>query len=240
MVRNVDEPEAVVLYHEDVWFDQTSRSMYSEFKSLLDECNEIDTAVVVLASKSGGDEDEETRKKHLLPSYCTFLSQVHAPPSPHDLLRALSNVQIQPRPFGGSSGFGARQLLDPPRSPMPARTVVLCTTLDQTRAARLAGARVICIEHEPLKEENYLADAIISLEELDGLWLEDISTPGSFWLNPPQPCDDEGNRVDPDQVAKFFANKRTIESYIESAATSNDDNLSNEDLKRILADLDPL
>ena len=45
-------------------------------------------------------------------------------PSPAFLLDSLNSVHIDPRGFGGSSGFGRGQWIDPRRSPMPARTVV--------------------------------------------------------------------------------------------------------------------
>jgi hypothetical protein len=45
-------------------------------------------------------------------------------PSPAFLLDSLQSIQIDPRGFGGSSGFARGQWVEPRRSPMTARTVV--------------------------------------------------------------------------------------------------------------------
>jgi hypothetical protein len=45
-------------------------------------------------------------------------------PSPSFLVDSLQSVHIDPRAFGGSSGFGRGQWIEPRRSPMAARTVV--------------------------------------------------------------------------------------------------------------------
>mmetsp|Transcript_9525 Transcript_9525/g.13639 ORF Transcript_9525/g.13639 Transcript_9525/m.13639 type:complete len:281 (+) Transcript_9525:64-906(+) len=84
-------------------------------------------------------------------------------PSPAFLLDSLRSVNIDPRGFGGSSGFGRGQWVEPRRSPMTARTVVFIagdwvtsnrsseefqveeksTVKDRCAAARAAGCRVI-------------------------------------------------------------------------------------------------
>ena len=90
-------------------------------------------------------------------------------PSPAFLLDSLHSIHIDPRGFGGSSGFGRGQWVEPRRSPMPARTVVFVagdwgwssdnqpkseeeeeeeasTVKDRCAAARAAGCRLIYLE----------------------------------------------------------------------------------------------
>ena len=52
------------------------------------------------------------------------LQSIGRSPSPAFLLDSLRSVHIDPRGFGGSSGFGRGQWVEPRRSPMTARTVV--------------------------------------------------------------------------------------------------------------------
>ncbi len=86
-------------------------------------------------------------------------------PSPAFLMDSLRSVLIEPRGFGGSSGFARGQWKEPRRSPMPARTVVFVagdwpsplmteidenfskdTARDHCAAARAAGCRVVYLE----------------------------------------------------------------------------------------------
>jgi hypothetical protein len=61
---------------------------------------------------------------------------------------------IQPRGYGGSSGFGT-EFPDPIQCPYPYHTVVVIgTTIDQTRAA---GMRVISFNND----DDNLADIVI-------------------------------------------------------------------------------
>jgi len=111
-------------------------------------------------------------------------------PCPAFLLDSLRSVHIDPRGFGGSSGFGRGQWIEPRRSPMPARTVVFIagdwsknkfeimddyersTVSDRCAAARATGCRVIYLEqildqtkHEvPVQDDSQtmaLCDAVV-------------------------------------------------------------------------------
>jgi len=69
------------------------------------------------------------------------------------------------------------------------------------------------------------------LDDYYQLYLEDIATPGSYWLNPPYPRDDEGNKVDVyDIMYKDDDNNEDSE-----ASMSEKDRL-----RMILDDMDPL
>jgi hypothetical protein len=108
---------------------------------------------------------------------------------------------------------------------------VLATTLEQTRAARLAGMRVISCH------DNDLADAVLFGPDID-FGLDDIATPGSFWLNPPHPRDDEGNRVDPYALAEQMIHAQG-DSESENDAAQQEE-MDDDEFDEILADLAPL
>jgi len=146
---------------------------------------------------------------------------------------------VQPKGFGGSSGFG-RKAADPERSPLTKHCVVLCYTIDQCRAARYAGMRVLCLTDNPL------ADAIID-DDWESITMDDIATPGSFWLNPPHPKDDDGNAVDPDTVILAYEqNHKAQSTHSESNEEQREvyiptqDELDDDYLASVLADIDPL
>lgn len=210
-------------------------------------------------------------------------------PSPAFLMDSLNSIHIDPRGFGGSSGFGRGQWIEPRRSPMPARTVafiagdwelkgenekildgeeVLPTVQDRCAAARAAGCRIIYIEHspdQPLENENVsivddtatmsLCDAVVTgygsdnPRDMNPISLDAISTPGEYWLNPPNPRDDCGNALAVDEVVEWFRLQRELDDVVGDATCvvegdSQDDivakEMSDEEIDSILADLDGL
>mmetsp|Transcript_25925 Transcript_25925/g.46996 ORF Transcript_25925/g.46996 Transcript_25925/m.46996 type:complete len:444 (+) Transcript_25925:126-1457(+) len=202
-------------------------------------------------------------------------------PSPAFLLDSLCSVHIDPQGFGGSSGFGTGQWIDPRRSPMPARTVVfiagdwdtsedssmdmeaLSTVYDRCAAARAAGCRIIYIEqlpdetqqNIPVRDDTQtmaLCDAVITTlgndnpRDLQPISLDAVSTPGDYWLNPPTPRDDVGNRVSVDDIVEWFRSEREMEEIVgDEGCVVNDDgiegeDMSEEEMNKILADLDGL
>ena len=249
MVRNIDLPEAIVIYGDEFFQLGENDRLW---KNWISQCKEVDTALLAIVSED---------VKSSVPTDISHFEQSANTQSPdkdvavlymlQDIWTAIHSITVQPKPFGGSSGFGAVQYDDPPRPPMPQHVVVLGTSVHHSRAARLAGMRVL---HVPIPESNdgqddALADAFLSIDELEQLWLEDIATPGSFWLNPPHPRDDEGNKVDPEQLLGKL--QQLVESGGEDQAktdtaesspslASRADDMDEEELQRILADLDPL
>jgi hypothetical protein len=219
-VRNIDLPECLVFYGSESLRDDESGGL----ASLLQECKDMQTAVLLI--DTGNDASSSSNNKNVA-DYQSFITQSYLyqvpPPNPHDLIHAIDTLTIQPRPFGGSAGFGSK-LPDPSRAPMPSRCVVLATTLDQTRAARAAGMRVICWT------DNALADAVVDVVDFG---LDDIATPGSFWLNPPHPRDDDGNKVDPEQWNLITTSEK--DGFVQS-----EEDIDEEELLRILSEIDPL
>ena len=89
-------------------------------------------------------------------------------------------------------------------------------------------------------------------EDLDYYWesinMDDIATPGSFWLNPPLPKDDEGNGVNVLSIIESYGEveveKQQPEERVLSTATNEDipnsDDDDDEYFDSILMDIDPL
>ncbi|KAK1737082.1 hypothetical protein QTG54_011949 [Skeletonema marinoi] len=203
-------------------------------------------------------------------------------PSPAFLLDSLRSVIIDPRGFGGSSGFGRGQWVEPRRSPMTARTVVFIagdwvskngndvaegeersTVKDRCAASRAAGCRVIYLENltsdenPPVSIEDdtdamSLCDAVIdsfgndNAREIQPVSLDAISTPGDYWLNPPNPRDDVGNGVAVDEIVEYFRTEREMEDALSDSSCIVADNdvadeeISEDEMAAILADLDAL
>jgi hypothetical protein len=263
MVRNIDLPEALIFYGADIVVqsddngagDTASDRASSTFtfqpgvEALLKECQDIESvAIVIVEQNNNHHSDDEFDLETFSKSKNGLLFRIHKAtqdaPNPRDVWEAIHNdeVEIQPKGFGGSSGFG-RKLADPVRSPLPAHTVVLCSNEQQCRAAIYAGMRVICLN------DNDISDAVVdSLDEI--ISLDDIATPGSFWLNPPHPRDDQNNSVDPLEVMLQYEreavavndNEEEEEGNVVQSQDSNDaeavEDMPDEELARILADMD--
>jgi beta-phosphoglucomutase-like phosphatase (HAD superfamily) len=231
MVRNIDLPEALIFYGLSSAVDDSTGEPRDGLEAILLECAEIKTAAVLLVQEH---EDTTILTRIRRPASFTAIKRQQVPaPNPFDLLDCVQSITVQPRPFGGSSGFGSKPA-DPERNPLPRYCVAFTTTIDQTRAARAAGMRVIAVENFSMDDDqdDILADAIIgSYEEINGL--DDIATPGSFWLNPPHPRDDEGNSVDPEWLASYASSEEKVGQNVP-------DEMDDEDFKAILADIAPL
>ena len=253
MVRNIDLVEAIVFYGTESLFessDETNgsskrRQVLPGVEYLLEECKRDETAVIAILEN---DDDGSNNYEDILPKGVHLHLETQPPPNPRDLWEATHSITINPKGFGGSSGFGTKAA-DPERSPLPKHVVVLCDTEDKTRAARYAGMRVLCLN------DNDLADGIV--DGWDTICMDDIATPGSFWLNPPHPRDDESNSVDPEKVMLAYESNQTGQNKqnrdtSRSGPSSNVDKndsvvvnledamMSDDQLKAILADMDPL
>jgi hypothetical protein len=249
MVRNIDLPEALIFYGADMVVqrdDASSSSLTFQpgVQELMKECREIETLAIVIVEQNYHDhpDDLETISKTPKGPLFRMHQATRDAPNPRDVWEAIHNdgVEIQPKGFGGSSGFG-RKLADPVRSPLPQHTVVLCSNEPQCRAAIYAGMRVICLH------DNDISDAVI--DSLEEICLDDIATPGSFWLNPPHARDDESNTVDPVEVMLQYERERETVSDLQDdgnlqlqTQNSNDsvavDDMPDDELARILADMD--
>jgi hypothetical protein len=229
MVRNIDLVEALIFYGEDSLF-QGDDELLSGVEYLVDECRRDETAVLAILPPSAQNHHPA------LPKAIHVHTETQAPPNPRDLWEAIHSVEVHPKGFGGSSGFG-RKAADPERPPVPKHCVALCHTEDQCRAARYVGMRVLCLT------DNALADAVMMDDCWESICMDDIATPGSFWLNPPHPRDDDGNGIDIEAVIDAYENENEDEDGSGGPrALAKDDNgeLDDDQLRAMLADIDPL
>eukprot|EP00545_Synedropsis_sp_CCMP1620_P001053 CAMPEP_0119004698 /NCGR_PEP_ID=MMETSP1176-20130426/1294_1 /TAXON_ID=265551 /ORGANISM="Synedropsis recta cf, Strain CCMP1620" /LENGTH=294 /DNA_ID=CAMNT_0006956433 /DNA_START=130 /DNA_END=1014 /DNA_ORIENTATION=- len=249
MVRNIDLPEAIVFYGAQSLMDVETQEPLPGVEALLKECQEIDAAALLLlydeSSASSSSESSSSLRsssqdkciKRLQEKYGTTTLSVHIdtdhpPPNPRALYEAIESTLIQPKGFGGSSGFGTK-LAEPERNPLPKHVVVLAHTDDQCRAARFFGARVMSLV------DNDFADGI--LLDWSEIGVDDISTPGSYWLNPPPGSkDDEGNKVDMFEVMDACESSNLDSDSEVLVSATEDEVLSEEALNAILNDMDPL
>jgi hypothetical protein len=201
-----------------------------------------------------------------VPASATHLPAVLAPPpawlnskgplSTAKLTRLRRALRLAPQGFGGSDGFG-RAPAAGTREPMAPFTVVLVTSLEDCLAAIGAGCRAVGLPAEEggdvEPELEGVADAILeTLCEEDGalaLSIDDLSTPGSFWLNPAVARDAQGHAVNPETgelvgvaisaaergVAKERAGQQV--SQFEVGAVAKDDEGK---LREMLDDIAPL
>jgi len=181
-------------------------------------------------------------------------------PSPAALLDAFLSVVVKPRGFGGSSGFGTKDEGPPSRIPLPQHVVAIVSGPEprsraRCSACRMAGVRVVYVERDGLGscDAEELVDAVVETlgdeNDWDPVTLDGISTPGSYWLNPPNPRDDEGNRVNVEEVVEFFRKERAAEVGAgegkealdgEGRDEADGEEMDEDEMQRILADLDSL
>lgn len=261
MVRNIDLVECLIFYGQDSILLQEydgdhnpKFSLLPGVQSLVKECQGDDTAVIALIEREGSllpsttNSESEPSPAHvnlskLCPTIHTY-PMTRPAPNPKDIWCAIHSIPpVQPKGFGGSSGFGTKAA-DPERAPLSKHSVVLCSTEHQCRAARYAGMRVLCLH------DNALADAVLDYD-WSTLYMDDIATPGSFWLNPPHPRDDESNAVEIESVIQAYEHRfeeggggddSSSVSVVLSATEilPDDEQLSDAELAKILADIDPL
>jgi beta-phosphoglucomutase-like phosphatase (HAD superfamily) len=231
-VRNIDLCEAIIFYGSDCLLEPDSNNLLPGVENLVRDCQRDGTVVLVLWESQ--DETLTTTVNPLPPPSLPKTIQVHRqtqpPPNPRDVWEAIHHHSIVPKGFGGSSGFGTKAS-DPERAPLPQHTVVLCDTADKCRAARYAGMRVVCLF------DNDFADAIV--DAWDDIKVDDIATPGSFWLNPPHAKDDEGNGVDPQAIMRAYEQQQ--QQGNNHVSQEEEDSIMNDDqIAAILADMDSL
>ena len=255
---------------------------------------------LTMPAREGHRDDAGDASEECEDSYEFYDLQVNGrSPSPAFLLDALCSVQVDPRGFGGSSGFGRGQWIEPVslhdaqiffclgyvcahkiivalqsqrRSPMPARAVVFVAgdrshggaggaasaARNRCAAARVAGCRTVWLEtpQGALLDDDAsavdLCDAVVEglgsddPRDLHPVTLDAVSTPGDYWLNPPLPRDDVGNRVSVDDIVEFFRAEREMEERAgdEGCVISDygvqEEEMSEHEMDKILADMDGL
>ena len=196
MLRNIDSCEALI-FSRDAALDASSGELRSAVPRLVAEARDQGALLAVLEpSDRPIDAASPVREQRV---GCWPL----ASPEPQvseisELRRAL--LVDSPEGFGGTDGFNQAPGLAFGREPLPERCVVLVTEMQEVIAALGAGMRAVAV---PRTDEDYVDSALdgiadVCLDELEEVRVEDLSTPGAYWLNPALPRDVSGNMVDPD------------------------------------------
>ena len=194
MLRNIDRCEGVI-FTRDVALDAASGALRRGAGRIIAEAKEQGVLVALLVPHG------EAHVVAGAPSWTLAASE----PQTAELtaLREALNVE-NPDGFGGSDGFGRAPGMAFGREPIAARCVVLVTTLQQTAAALGAGMRTVAlpaVEGGWLDEElDGVADVCLDYmgeeEDVLALRVDDLSTPGAYWLNPAMPRDLDGMSVE--------------------------------------------
>lgn len=182
MLRNIDRCELLL------WSPGALRaSPPDQAAALIEEALAQDTLVAVVGPGPA-----------TLDGFAALHRFPDAQPSVPALTAIRHGLALAPDGFGGSDGFGAGP---PPaqRAPEAAYCVCLLTEPSFCDAAIGAGMRAVAL---PDSASGYVdealegvADAVV--DEVGELSVLDLSTPGSYWLNPACPRDSAGNAVDP-------------------------------------------
>ncbi|KAL1507075.1 hypothetical protein AB1Y20_007936 [Prymnesium parvum] len=203
MLRNIDACEALI-FTRDAALD-ASGALRRGAARLFADARAQSTLLAVLEPPDRPVPDDSPLRRLLGAAPLLRLSSSAVHTSELTALRRQLNVEA-PEGFGGSDGFGRAPGMAYGREPLAARCVVLVTTLQETAAARGAGMRAVALPREEggcVDEElDGVADACLDTlgeeAEVCALRVDDLSTPGAFWLNPPLPRDLDGMAVDPE------------------------------------------
>lgn len=270
-LRNFDQPEAIIFYGTNSFISSENMELKPGVKRLLKEAKEDGTKSILLSEshrvseletllnpillKENNDILQLRSSKEFKGKDCYISEGLGHCPSPGALLDSIASVKIEPRGFGGSSGFGTKYA-DPVRSPLPKHCVVFVDsesgsryTRNRCSASRMAGMRVIYVESNGTCDAEDLVDGVVSSIGEENDWdivtLDSISTPGSFWLNPPSPRDNDGNQVNPDDVVQEFIEKRLFSKNVQSVNEKKKEietqpEIDEDFLSQVLADMDPI
>lgn len=233
-LRNVDRCEALILTNSMLAAPCSSR-LRNGLLPLIEDAAKEDTLVAVIGPALPGCDK-------LLPSLVRRFDCPGHQGSWMEMFeaftRARTSLNTVADGFGGSDGFGSQPSAGE-REPRAAWTVAFVTTYTECEAALRAGLRTVAL---PADENGYIddslegvADAILDdLDELSGI--DDLSTPGAFWLNPAMPHDGEGYAVDPETGLRPG---ETTDGDASRAADADVSELSDEEAASLLDDVDP-
>jgi hypothetical protein len=245
MLRNVDRCEALLIIGGALVTEPSSSNLRSGVTELIELATEEGTHVCHL-----GEAGMVPKMPAGLVNHDSLPSPVPAAAAALTHLR--TSLLLTPDAFGGSDGFGSSSAVQVDREPSAPYVVCIVTNFDDCDAALRAGMRCVAL---PAIEGGYVDEELegvadVCLDELDGLTLDDFTTPGSFWLNPSLPRDAHGVAVDPETGLRYDGepgDDLAADSSRRTAATGTDDEMEDlmEDLEgseaaRILSDLDSL
>lgn len=195
MLRNIDCCEALILCR-DAALEDSSGELRTAVPRLIAEARDQGALLAVL-EPSDRPIDAASPVRTQVGCWPLAASEPHVSEI-SELRRAL--LVDSPEGFGGTDGFNQAPGLAFGREPLPERCVMLVTTMREVVAALGAGMRAVAV---PRTDEDYVDSALdgiadMCLDALEEVRVEDLSTPGAYWLNPAHPRDVNGNKVDPD------------------------------------------
>ena len=136
MVRNIDLPECLIFFGRNTVFSNGKDDAIAQavlrpgVERIIKEAHEIETSCLLLIEEEDTTSinlvreaiDRSAVSYNLLVKTCFEGEQCGniqvCSPSPLGLLNAIESITINPRGFGGSSGFGTK-IADPKRQPLP-------------------------------------------------------------------------------------------------------------------------
>ena len=206
MLRNIDACEAVIFVRDSA-IDSETGEVRNGVTRLIAEAAEAGALIAVL-EPSDRPIEKDSPLRTLVSNRGLVWTLAASEPAIAEVtqLRKALNVAT-PDGFGGSDGFGQAPGLAYEREPIAARCVVLVTSLAETVAAIGAGMRSIAL---PVIEGDWVDESLEGVADIcldaigedadaiDSLRIDDLSTPGAYWLNPSMPRTLSGNWVDPE------------------------------------------
>ena len=160
------------------------------------------------------------------------------------LLAAFVRLAIQPidaRRFGGSDGFGQRPTSDAMAwPPEPQWCVALVSDPQACEGALRAGMRVIGLPPDDDQAVDPALEGVadVCLDTLTDIQsLDDLSTPGAFWLNPCMHRDGEGYAVNPQSGRRYDQAAGAGGGETSSASAAVDDDPEDAAAAAILRDM---
>lgn len=232
MLRNQDRPELLLFVSSNAarWSDGSARP---GVERLVGEAADAGTPSIWIC------EDNPKPVGSLKPT--PWPATAPALPCPQALQDARASIEIVPESFGGGMGGagGTRDRQMPAREPLPARCVVIAPSREAAIAGRSAGMRVLGLCSEAEVTLDGAADVLF--DELDDDWdavtLDDLYTPGSYWVNPPSPRTVDGRHADPwtGEVVTYDMSGGVVSSIAEE---EDDDGELSAAERAILADIE--
>lgn len=111
-------------------------------------------------------------------------------------------------------------------------------------AARCAGMRCVGVASQYTHEKDLedLADVVCAEIGGSAFTIDDLTTPGTFWLNPPVPRDEFGNKyfIDDEQPRSMTENAAADAMHTSAEVPElSAEEIEEERLRNILIDMDP-
>jgi hypothetical protein len=235
-LRNIDKPELLIF---------TSAKLLSSVggQRVMAEALEQETLSVFLMH--AGSNPSDIHQSQVLPCRFFDLQDERPPPHPITFTKLRKSVLVHPDGFANAPAVGEA------RNPEAQFTVVFSDTVQCNLGARAAGMRVVGVnsDYENIEGFEESCDVVFrSIGETgvdsELVYFDDLYTPGSYWLNPSIPRDSRGVIVNPETGIPLDEVQRgeelNSERLSKSIVVRSEDDDEDEEIQRILSDIDAL